>query len=143
MYSDTQPETLHQIRRHSVQFQRRSTQVAAPLLAAAALAMLSGCRRPEMQRCVDEHDNVVADNLCTNQPQQRVEQRPDGHGGFLPFYIPMYRYYYGGGGGYGLGAHVFGGGYTAMPGRSYASPSRSGITRGGFGSTFSSHGSGE
>jgi hypothetical protein len=123
---------------------RRSLTVAAPLLASAALAFLTGCKPKEMQRCVDEHDNVVADSFCTTQPngqpQQRVEQRPDGHGGFIPFLFPMYRYYYGGMGGYGLGSRVYGGGYTPIPGRSYASPSRGGITRGGFGSSFSSHG---
>ena len=119
---------------------RRSLQVVAPLLAATALTLASGCKRPEMQRCVDEHDNVVADNLCQGPRQQRVEQRPDGHGGFIPFFIPLYRPYYGGMGGYGLGEHVYGGGYAPIPGRSYASPS---VTRGGFGRSFSSRGSGE
>jgi hypothetical protein len=119
---------------------RRSTQVAAPLLAAAALSMLTGCRKPEMQRCVDENNHVVDDSLCANLPanQQGVQQRPDGHGGFLPILIP-YRYYYGGWGGYGLGSVAGGGGYAPISGRSYAN--RSGITiRGGFGSSF--HGEG-
>lgn len=92
-----------------------------------------------MQRCVDEHDNVVADNLCQGTPQQHVEQRPDGHGGFIPIFIPMYRPYFGGGGGYNIGDRVMGGSYTAVPGRSYASPS---VRRGGFGSFFRG-GSGE
>ena len=119
---------------------RRSPQVAAPLLALAAAAMLQGCRKPEMQRCVDENNKVVDDSLC-GKPQQGM--RSDGHGGFVPFIIP-YRYYYGGYGGYGLGSVVSGGTTTPTAGRSYAT--RSGSTsRGGFGSSFSeggSHGSG-
>jgi hypothetical protein len=117
---------------------RRSTQVAAPLLAAAALAITTGCRRPEMQRCVDENNNVVDDSFCKNQPDQ-PQQRPDGHGGFIPFF--PYRYYYGGWGGYGIGTPVGGGSFAPAPGRSYT-------TRGGFGSSFAegsgrSSGSGE
>ena len=110
---------------------KRSAQVTAPLLAAAALSLLTGCRRPEMQRCVDENNKVVDDSLCANQPQ--TQQRPDGHGGFIPF-IPLYHYYYGGWGGFGLGSQVGGGSYSPTPGRSYT-------TRGGFGSSFSSGGS--
>jgi hypothetical protein len=120
---------------------KRSTQVAAPLLAAAAIAMLTGCRKPDMQRCVDENNKVVDDSLCANLPNQQAaqQQRPDGHGGFLPIILP-YRYYYGGWGGYGLGSVVGGGGYAPTSGRSYAN--RSGITiRGGFGSSFSEGGS--
>ncbi|MBB5317301.1 hypothetical protein [Tunturibacter empetritectus] len=119
---------------------RRSTQVAAPLLAAAALSMLTGCQKPEMQRCVDENNHVVDDSLCANLPanQQGAQQRPDGHGSFLPVIIP-YRYYYGGWGDYGLGSVAGGGGYAPVSGRSYAN--RSGVTiRGGFGSSF--HGEG-
>ncbi len=119
---------------------KRSSQVVAPLLAAAALAMSTGCRKPEMQRCVDEHNIVVDDSKCANLPpgQQGIQQRPDGHGGFFP-YISPYRYYYGGYGGYGLGSTIGGGGYFPNAGRSYAT--RSGVTtRGGFGSSFSSGG---
>lgn len=112
---------------------RRSTQVAAPLLAAAALAMTTGCRKPEMQRCVDEHNNVVADSFCQSQPNQ-PQQRPDGHGGFL--FVPMpYRYYYGGRGGFGLGGPAVGGSFAPTPGHSYAT------SRGGFGRSFSEGGS--
>jgi len=119
---------------------KRSSHVAAPLLAAAALAMTVGCSKPEMQRCVDENNKVVDDKLCANLPnQQGVQQRPDGHGGFIPIFLP-YRYYYGGWGGYGLGSVVGGGGYAPAAGRSYAT--RSGVTtRGGFGSSFSEGGS--
>jgi hypothetical protein len=110
---------------------KRSTQVTAPLLAAAALAMTTGCHR-EMQRCVDEHNNVVDDSLCKNQPSQS-QQRPDGHGGFI--FVPLpYRYYYGGLGGFGIGSHADGGSFTPTAGRSYT-------TRGGFGSSFAEGGS--
>lgn len=121
---------------------RRSLTVAAPLLAATALSLASGCKTaPEMQRCVDENNKVVADNLCQGQVQQvQHGQRPDGHGGFIPIFLPLYRTYYGGMGGYHIGDSVTGGGYVPIPGRSYASPS---VTRGGFGSSFSSHGTGE
>ena len=114
---------------------KRSSQVAAPLLAAAAMAMLVGCHQPEMQRCVDENNKVVDDNFCHQTGQQ---QRPDGHGGFV--FIPMpYHYYYGGYGGYGLGSVVGGGGYAPTPGKSYST-----TARGGFGSSFGGggHGSG-
>jgi len=117
---------------------RRSNQVAAPLLAAAALSMLTGCK-PQMQRCVDEQNHVVDDKFCANlPPQQDQQQRSDGHGGFLPIF--PYRYYYGGWGGYALGSLAGGGGYVPSFGRSYAT--RSGITtRGGFGNSFSEGGS--
>jgi len=115
---------------------KRSTHVYAPLLGLAAAAMLAGCREPEMRRCVDEHNVVVADNLC--DAQQGVQQRNGGGG--MPF-IP-YRYYYGGYGGFGLGSMVGGGGFTSAPGRSYVNASgvRSGTARGGFGSSFSEGG---
>ncbi len=110
---------------------KRSTQVTAPLLAAAALSLLTGCRNPEMQRCVDENNKVVDDSFCQNQPN--AQQQPDGHGGFIIVPSP-YRYYYGGWGGFGLGTPVGGGSYTPTPGASYT-------TRGGFGSSFSEGGS--
>ncbi len=98
--------------------------------------MIGGCHGPEMQRCVDEQNHVVDDKLCANLPNQQgvQQQRPDGHGGFLPIFLP-YRYYYGGWGGYRLGSTAGGGGYGPAFGRSYAT--RSGVTtRGGFGSSF-------
>jgi hypothetical protein len=123
---------------------KRSTKVAAPLLASAALAILAGCRKPEMQRCVDEQNRVVDDKLCANQPaqEQQQQQRASSGGGFIPL-IPIYHYYYGGWGGYGLGSVVGGGSYVPAAGRSYAT--RSGVTtRGGFGGSYSggSHGEG-
>jgi hypothetical protein len=106
---------------------KKSSTVAAPLLASAALAMLTACRQPEMQRCVDEHNVVVDDSLCAAQPQHNPA------GGFYP---SPFRYYYGGYGGYGLGSMVGGGGYAPMAGHSYASST----TRGGFGSTHAGGG---
>lgn len=97
--------------------------------------MLSGCRQPEMQRCVDEHGAVAADSFCQNQP---LEQRngaayyhPLGSGGY-------YRWYYGGRGGYAPGSFVNGGGYSPGLGRSYATST----SRGGFGSTHAGGGEG-
>jgi hypothetical protein len=112
---------------------KRSTQVAAPLLAAAALSLLTGCQ-PEMQRCVDENNRVVDDSLCDKQPNQHPIA-----GTNYPVFFP-YHYYYGGWGGYGIGGVVGGGSTTPSFGRSYAT--RSGRTiRGGFGSSFSEGGS--
>ena len=125
---------------------RRSTQVAAPLLASTALALLSGCHQPEMQRCVDENNKVVDDKLCADQPddaarqrqlqdQQNAQRQHNGLG-ILP-YIALYHYYYGGSGGRGVGSVVSGGSFTPVPGHSYSS----GTSRGGFGRSFSSGGS--
>ena len=111
---------------------KRSLQVSAPLLAAMALSFTTGCRKPQMQRCVDEQNHVVPDSYCQN-PQ--AAQRPVGATG----YLPMYRYYYGGFGGYDVGTPVSGGGYAPVAGASYATST----SRGGFGSSFGGgHGSG-
>jgi hypothetical protein len=118
---------------------KRSTHVAAPLLAAAALALNTGCRKPEMQRCVDEHNVVVDESYCANLPAIPQQNQPDGHGGIIPIIFP-YHYYYGGWGGYGLGSIVGGGSYFPIDGRSYATSSGR-ITRGGFGGSFSEGGS--
>jgi hypothetical protein len=107
---------------------KRSAQVAAPLLASAALALLSGCRDREMQRCVDKNNVVVADNLCSAQ-QNQTAPAYGGGGGFFPY---PYRWYYGGYGGYGMGSPVTGGGFAPVAGHAYASST----TRGGFGSSF-------
>ena len=103
---------------------KRSTQVTAPLLAAAALSLLTGCRRPQMQRCVDENNTVVDDSFCNNPQQQNSND----------LFHHIYRPYYGGWGGYGVGTTVGGGSYTPTPGASYT-------TRGGFGSSFAEGGS--
>lgn len=110
---------------------KRSAQVTAPLLTAAALSLLAGCRKPEMQRCVDENNRVVDDSLCKNLPNQ---QPFNGNRGGMTFF--PYHYYYGGYGGYGLGSTVSGGSNAPIAGHSYSSST----TRGGFGS---SHGGGD
>lgn len=111
---------------------KRSLNVSAPLLAAAALSLTTGCRKPEMQRCVDEKNQVVGDSFCQNiNAQQPIRNSTGG------FFYP-YRYYYGGMGGYGIGTPVTGGAYAPLAGHSYSSST----TRGGFGSTYSS-GTGE
>jgi hypothetical protein len=126
---------------------KRSAKVTAPLLASVALAITSGCRKPEMQRCVDENNKVVDDSLCADPPQAGApqQQRPDGHGGFIP-YIPLYHYYYGGWGGYALGTLVGGGSSTPVEGHNYINSTgvRTGTVRSGFGRSMSSdgHGSG-
>jgi hypothetical protein len=120
----------------------RSAKVTAPLLASIALSMATGCRKPEMQRCVDENNRVVDESFCANLPANNQQhQNLNGSGG-IPF-IPLYHYYYGGWGGYGLGTMVGGGSYTPSSGHSYAT--RSGVTtRGGFGRSMSAgHGGGE
>ena len=123
---------------------RRSSHVVAPLLAATAIAMMTGCRKPEMQRCVDESNKVVDDSLCANLPQTNSQQPPqnDGGHGYVP-YIPLYHYYYGGWGGYALGTLVGGGSTNPIGGRSYITSHgvRTGTVRGGFGRSMSSGGS--
>ena len=94
---------------------KRSTHVAAPLLAAAALAITTGCEKPQMQRCVDQNNKVVDDSFCANLPPATQNQQNQNLGG--PGYFPYlpYHYYYGGWGGYGLGTLVGGGSYYPDP----------------------------
>ncbi len=119
---------------------RRSRQVLAPLLASTAVALLAGCRGPEMQRCVDENNHVVDPSFCNNLPANSSQPlyRNNGVGGAI-FYPHVYRYYYGGGGSYSPGSVVSGGGYAPSSGHSYSTST--GTSRGGFGSHFSSHSS--
>ena len=110
---------------------RRTKSISIPLLASAALALTAGCKRPEMQRCVDRLGNVAPENLCVQEQQQ-------SHG---IGYIPLYRYYYGGWGSYDIGSRTGGGSFTPAEGVRYST------TRGGFGRAFhggegAAHGSG-
>ncbi len=118
---------------------KRSLEVAAPLLAATAAALLTtGChQQPEPRRCVDEQNRVVDQSFCASLPQTQNQQNNYRPG--FPGYIP-YHFYYGGAGGFAPGSIVTGGSYTPLAGHSYSSNT----TRGGFGSTFSggSHGEG-
>ncbi len=104
---------------------KRSSQVVAPLLATTALALISGCHGPEMQRCVDPQNRVVDQSLCASGPR-------GGGGG--------YHAYYGGGGSYRVGSTVEGGSSEPVGGHSYSTSS--GTARGGFGSSFSGEGGG-
>jgi hypothetical protein len=101
---------------------KRSSQVAAPLLAAAAVALLSGCREPQMQRCVDENNRVVEDHFCHDQKDQQQSNST--------FHASPFHYYYGGFGSYSPGTVVNGGSSTPVSGVSYST------TRVGFGSSF-------
>jgi hypothetical protein len=107
---------------------KRSVQVAAPLLAAAALTFSTGCTKPEMQRCVDEQNTIVDDDLCHATGEQRVlnsRVQP-----------PNYRYYYGGTGTTEPGTKVAGGSLQSDPNHTYKIANSSGTRRGGFGSTY-------
>jgi hypothetical protein len=106
---------------------KRSSHVAAPLLASAAVALLSGCKPAQMQRCVDEHGVVVDESFCENQPQVNP------YGGSYP---RPYRWYYGGGGSYFPGSVATGGGYVPSGGTTYST------ARGGFGGTHGGGGEG-
>jgi len=74
---------------------RRSTNVVAPLLAATAITLMTGCRKPEMERCIDENNKVVDDSLCANLPPASSNpQDPNRNGhGYVP-YVPLYHRYY-------------------------------------------------
>ena len=124
---------------------RRSTYVFAPLLAATAVTLATGChQQPEPQRCVDEQNHVVDQKFCANLPPGAISSGNMNNGGgyygangvFIPH---VYRSYYGGLGGYALGSIVSGGSYAPVSGHSY---STSGTSRGGFGSSFSGGDSG-
>ncbi|HLI76608.1 MAG TPA: hypothetical protein VKV02_06645 [Acidobacteriaceae bacterium] len=110
---------------------RRSAQVTAPLLASAAVALLSGCHHgPEMQRCVDAQNRVADPGYC----------QANAHGGYYGG-TGGYHFYYGGSGNYAPGSIVTDGSTTPVPGHSYSMTS--GTARGGFGSSFGGgHGEG-
>ena len=111
---------------------KRSTHVSAPLLASAALAVLTtGCHQHEPQRCVDENNRVVDPSFCANAPKPGGTNNNYGNPGFWP-----YHFYYGGSGGFAPGTIVSGGSLTPLAGHSYST-----TTRGGFGSSFGGHGS--
>lgn len=100
---------------------KRSTTVAAPLLASVALILLAGCHEKEMQRCIDQINAVVEDEHCQSSQQQGT--------------YPSYRYYYGGGGSRDLGTLASGGSFSPVPGHTYE-VANAATERGGFGSTL-------
>jgi hypothetical protein len=108
---------------------KRSTQVAAPLLAAAALAMATGCSKPEMQRCVDPQNTVVDNDLCQSPTEGRLRD------GTLSPFRPSYRYYYGGTGTNKPGTPASNGTFAPLSGHSYKIATTATV-RGGFGRSF-------
>lgn len=115
-------------------FMRRSRHVVAPLLASAAVALLTACKQTEMERCVDEQNHVVDPKFCQN-PQTPLYNTGGGTTVIYPYHL-----YYGGSGGYGFGSLATGGSNTPIAGHSYSTSS--GTTRGGFGGFFSGGGEG-
>ncbi len=83
--------------------------------------MLTGCHQPQMKRCINEKNVVVDNGFCQNQTgQQNNNVYPPG----------VYRYYYGGSGGFPAGSVAADGGFAPAAGVSYST------ARGGFGSSF-------
>jgi hypothetical protein len=105
---------------------RRSANVVAPLLATAALALLTACKSTETERCVDEHNAVVDPKFCANLPpgaQQPVAGSPNNGGGYYSngiFFPHFYRPYYGGYG--GIGGFAGGGSFAPSAGIATLSP---------------------
>ena len=89
---------------------KRSIQIAVPLLAAAVFATTAGCRKTEMQRCVDQQNIVVDDDLCHATGEQRIL-------GKKPEERTSFRYYYGGSGSTEAGTQATGGSY--LPDRNH------------------------
>jgi hypothetical protein len=68
---------------------KRFSRIPIPLFASVILAFATGCRKPEMQRCVDQQNVVVDDDLCHATGEQRIlGKKPEDRSTF--------RYYYGG-----------------------------------------------
>lgn len=85
----------------------------ALLLATAVLSMETGCRKPEMKRCVDPQKIVVDDDLCNSNGEQRVL-------GHKPAASSSFRYYYGGTGSSEAGTLAAGGSYMPERDHTYA-----------------------
>jgi hypothetical protein len=82
-------------------------------LAVVASGLMTGCTKPEMQRCVDQDRIVVDDDLCHATGEQRIlGQRPKASG--------AYRYYYGGTGSTETGTLAEGGSYIRLANHNYA-----------------------
>jgi hypothetical protein len=87
--------------------------LAAPLLAVAVLSFTTGCHKPEMQRCVDQQNTVVDDDLCHSNGEQRVLGRQ-------PTASSSFRYYYGGTGSTAAGTQATGGSFMRRRDHTYA-----------------------
>jgi hypothetical protein len=92
---------------------KSSARITATLFAVVSLAAATGCRKPEMQRCVDQHHIVVDDDFCHSNGEQRVLGRK-------PEQSASYRYYYGGTGSTHAGTLATGGSYLRMRDQTYA-----------------------
>jgi hypothetical protein len=77
------------------------------------LATATGCRKPEMKRCVDQDHVVVDDDLCHARGEQRIL-------GEKPTDRTAYRYYYGGSGSAEPGTIATDGSYVPDSGHTYA-----------------------
>jgi len=125
------------------------------VLTLALVGTLAGCgpnirREAEVQRCIDSSGRMADEQNCRQLPR-------GGGGGGYGGYLPIYRWVYGGNGGYQPGSRVYGYSESPTPGivhvnaaslaaRGYSvGGARVGITnsggfaapsaRGGFGST--------
>jgi hypothetical protein len=88
-------------------------QKTALFFAGVLLVSTIGCRKPEMQRCVDQDHIVVDDDLCHATSEQRIlGQKPKPSG--------SYRYYYGGTGSTETGTIATGGSYMRLAAHTYA-----------------------
>ena len=100
---------------------KKSSQITLGLVAAAALAFTSGCRRQtQVQNCIDAENHIVADSWCEDAEQKRRSS---------PGFFAPYVWIYGGSSGGRFGDTVFGGSAVPTPGAT--------IVRGGFGSSMS------
>ncbi|HEU4636406.1 MAG TPA: hypothetical protein VFS41_09530 [Edaphobacter sp.] len=92
---------------------KRFSRIATTLVAFIAIAMATGCRKPEMQRCVDQQNVVVDDDLCHALGEQRIlGKKPEARS--------SYRYYYGGTGSTEPGTVATGGSLMRERDRTYA-----------------------
>ncbi|HEY0163575.1 MAG TPA: hypothetical protein VGB69_12920 [Edaphobacter sp.] len=91
----------------------RFLQIAA-LFAACLLTLAgTGCRKPEMQRCVNQQNIVVDDELCRTTGEQRILREK-------PAPAENFHYYYGGEGSTEPGTVATGGSYLRLSGHDYA-----------------------
>jgi hypothetical protein len=106
---------------------RRSQQVSLRLVPIAAALFLTACETTQ-KTCVDQNQQVVADNNCAGQAwddSMPVSQRRSG----TPYYWHWMRH-----------SRFFLGRSFSSSRFSGSSGGRSATTRGGFGSSASSHG---
>lgn len=92
---------------------KRSARITTILFAFVILAAATGCRKPEMQRCVDQQNIVVDDDLCHATGEQRIlGKKPEARS--------TYRYYYGGTGSPEPGTVATGGSFMRERSHTYA-----------------------